>query len=799
MRQNSVLFFAWLTIALMLIALPSVTVTIPRAEAAIQSLPTLWRPYGPYARQVLATVFTNEISELAAFQAGGIDWFDWTIPRPQIPGLIGNPDALVSNPIADAGMFQIDFNHRFPILGVQMQEPAGPCSTDPLNAQFNGLFGVCSTLKPTAAGIEVRRAIAHLVDKAQFVATQGDCAGGFCVAIDDPIPGAVCADTAAPCSTLAQRTAWDAGYPHSVACTGTPCAYHVAAGGALGAPSGADLQAARQHLAAAGLVDSDGDGQFDFPATGQTIFAIRSDDPRRLQLGTTIANAIDLLFEAGPGGIPVVSRLLGDIGALGATVFFSVPDTDFGLYTGGWGLGLDATHIFPLYNAAFASNFCGGNPSLFNLNYGFYCNNAFDVKVEKGTFDALTLAAFNSPHQGASDIAGKTAMNIPVYARTSRTLAHNGWEGVLDVKGDGIANTFNWFNMRQKPGFVPGGGLGLPGGGNPDLLRAGFRQGTSRLNIFHAGTVWESYIIFNIYDSPGGFNPRAVTNPFFEPYETGVTSVREIFNDNGADQIPGTADDEPVTVIELIFRNDLQFHDGSQVTAVDFLESGLAYRDVPQGGFGSASSWEPVVAHSIPIPGANCGNLCVQLVLQGKTFLHKLNMLATPILPIHLWDTNGDGKVCSALELNECAGRGADATVDVNFDPMAAGIMVGHGPWMCLSPSGVPGGSCSQTAAGGVGGQSIGPGGSFLLTRNDANSPVVLNNALHRFAQADVNDDWVVDVTNDFVLAAGNPALQSLIIASLDIKLAGGFGPGLLNLNDIDRSNTGNAYLIGPP
>jgi hypothetical protein len=476
------------------------------------------------------------------------------------------------------------------------------------------------------------------------------------------------------------------------------------------------------------------------------------------------------------------------------------------LTTGGWGLSLDASHYFPLYDSAFASDFCGGLPSVFNLNYGFYCNNAFDVAVEKGEFNALTVSAFNLPHQTASNIAADDRPTIPVHSRASRTLHHSDWDGVVDVKGDGFANTFNWFSARSKPGCD---GTYNGQGGNPkpcnELYRAGFRQGTSKLNIFHAGTVWEAYIIFNILDGLMGGNPRSATAPFFDQYETGAKSVSQAFNTFGVDQIPGNADDEPVTVIDIKMRNDLFFHDGVQVTFDDFIKTQLALRDVPQGGFGCAGClYHPLVAWSDPIPGSNCEPLCGRLVFDRQTFMHKLNFVGSAILPIHLWDAGvdgipgtgdageGDGFVCSSLGIASCAGLPADGTTDVNYDPMTHGIMIGHGPFMCLNlVTGRPGGSCSRTSDGVQGGQSIGAGGSFTLTRYDGyylGAPIVPGSPICNFATADVNDDWKVDGT-DLALAL-DTAAEPFVLANFDFLLG---GTQRKTLHGVDTTNAGNA------
>jgi len=149
--------------------------------------------------------------------------------------------------------------------------------------------------------------------------------------------------------------------------------------------------------------------------------------------------------------------------------------------------------------------------------------------------------------------------------------------------------------------------------------------------------------------------------------------------------------------------------------------------------------------------------------------------------------------------------------------------LIGHGPFMCLDlDTGAPGGSCSQTAAGAKGGQSIGPGGRLLLTRNDnyyLGTPnvagVITTGApLWKFSVADsvcpptnpAYRDWRITTADlSCVVTPGHSAaIQQLVVASLDLNLgaptfgASGKVDALGNpapLNDIDTTDNGNTLF----
>jgi len=79
------------------------------------------------------------------------------------------------------------------------------------------------------------------------------------------------------------------------------------------------------------------------------------------------------------------------------------------------------------------------------------------------------------------------------------------------------------------------------------------------------------------------------------------------------------------------------------------------------------------------------------------------------------WPVGTPEPAQSVLLASQCAG--------VTYDPMAAGIMVGDGPYACIGVAGsanpgAVGGSCSQNADGSAGGQVVSLGGRVALTEN---------------------------------------------------------------------------------
>lgn len=624
-------------------------------------------------------------------------------------------------------------------------------------------------MQPNPSSIQLNQGLAHLIDKERFVAETMNVPG---VAVD-------CANAPVAGGCLgANPNSWDTLHP------GTISAYNLVADlGLGGGPGPADIAAAKEHFAAAGLVDSDGDGLFDFPGA-QIQFLIRNDDVNLFSAGNILMNAINSIFETGPAGQQVVQATYGSIIQLGLIVFRGFGDDatekDWNLYTGAWGTEPDASHLSTLYHSQFASNVCGGKQSVVRLNYGFVCDPDLDQFLNELGLGCITIVCFNAVAKNALDVLGQKAHTIPLYSRTGRFLSHNGWNGIVSTVGHGYPSTTGdlwiarpnhvgtFLNARQIPGYVSTGGLGLPGGGNQNLLRFGMQQGTSTLNIFHASSVWEQYILLGlgIYDTPFSNNPVTSQLSTGESFNWATTRTEEIFaidlslNPLGPDGLPGTGDEGKITIIRLHLRNDLTFHNGAPVTPNDIIKSYFAYRDVPAGGLGLAA------ATSNLITAQQIGSNIVQLVWNGHSFLNKYKS-NLPILPVNLWDTNGDGFICGGLAIGTCTGPGgvalpADQSTSATFDPMTAGILVGSGPMRCYTNFNVSGqgtgglvdpsnATCSLDPSGSPGNQVVGPGGRFLLDRFDKYHrccPALDASNFHRFSWADINDDGKVDIND---------------------------------------------------
>ncbi len=98
---------------------------------------------------------------------------------------------ICSAPVVDKGYFEIEFNLASVLWGIQMQ------------------YGI------SAAGVELRQGIAHLINKASFISNNSACLSTGCLANDDPLPP--CSASSCPNGGLANPNpcGWDTKYVES--------------------------------------------------------------------------------------------------------------------------------------------------------------------------------------------------------------------------------------------------------------------------------------------------------------------------------------------------------------------------------------------------------------------------------------------------------------------------------------------------------------------------------------------------------------------------------------------------------
>jgi hypothetical protein len=143
-----------------------------RAYAVTQTGLTPWLPYGPFAQRLNITVYGDFTPMFGAFVAGQVDITDWPI-QPFDQDCVANPacfqnnpDFLVTSGALEASIYQLDINHHASIAGISQQE------NNPLfsvKGCGQGVIADCSLNEPTVSGVEFRRGLAHLIDKADFV------------------------------------------------------------------------------------------------------------------------------------------------------------------------------------------------------------------------------------------------------------------------------------------------------------------------------------------------------------------------------------------------------------------------------------------------------------------------------------------------------------------------------------------------------------------------------------------------------------------------------------------------------
>ena len=748
----------------------------------------------------------------------------------------GTPNGVYVFPCALQGSYVVSNN----VFANCLPSAQAPCtvsigSNTATTVQFNSAWNSPSNQQPTAAGVDVRRAILHLLNRHQFTASQpaGNIMAcddvfappsqkvgtGFCNPADgQPLPSDILqADCAAHAAWLPAITC-NTDYANSHesyllndTSLGPSSYWWAKQGSALPAPETAgypsitDLRAACDYLiiptsaggpgfsitpSGATCVDvvlaAEGT-QAQFP-TGKTNYAhlvtstqvvtyIRTHNPRR-DFGQTIADGLNFLFGtannganlgAAPTNVPCAINYgfkspspgctaqyytIGDI----ASIIFGdgfKPD-GWGLYTGGYNLTPTPDHLYALVHSQFASNVCGGPGADFPNNYRFFCDPRYDTYSAAGEFAINAQKGYAGLWQAAVQGVLQAA-GAPVFSRYEQFVALKSWDwqsnapqhsSLANGRGTGFeagsqGGLISLLNMRCNPTANAAAGTAYKcGGGTSGLLRRSESQDTDNLNPFQATTVWDFDPILEIWDTMLQLNPNvgpvdSVTGQVTEQFVDWMTnSHTQSFNPTEVCTALATGISTVGCTTQIWhLRPDLKFHDGTPVTAADIVFSLKAADLVPSAIFA------PSVANMQDAIALDSSTVQVKLILQSP--FYEGNIGGVPILPVSRWGplcTGTDGKLGGVG--NRCG--------DITFDPMAAGDMIGSGPFICKNiTTGVVGGTCSRNADGSAGTMVVSFGGSITLNRNRnymrccADVP---NTSLHKLSWADRNNDGIVNI-----------------------------------------------------
>ncbi len=713
-----------------------------------------WIPAGPAMDTLQNTIFTDESAEFTNIQSTSpsIDLTDWPLTPDLVPTFTSSPQFLITAPISEAGYFEVQF------------------------MLANNYWGTNMNFGNDPGGVQIRQAISHLVDKAAF-ATNEPSIAGTATPIDNPLPTTNIGSLPAanPCN-------WDASFiqsgPQCVVGGPGGSAYHLAAAtGANGISwlphaGSPDLNAAAQHFVNAGIATSFNPSTsiLSLSSTQQSIalahppnFFIRSDNPPRLHLGDSIAESICYIF-TGSYTIPCpyLNITHGPITAFpGFTTSTTSVNLSWWFYTAAYGSSSGAltfdSSLYFTYHSHFVSgissiqgaNLCDPTsvPTFSSPDYMYLCNPTFDTVSTNMEFSPCltspTDPAVGQPNNGsgspcvsdptknsaislglrAEDLYGQGAYTMPIFEqKTQNGYLNNGWIGVNNNDGTGIPNYFTWLNAWNPTPAQPG------------TLRQAFKQATSTLVPYNAGTIWDAYVDGNIYDTLGA------PNPLNGGQLMNWMTVSEQQLGNGALlYIPPSGTTQ---TFRFTLRSDMFFQDGRKVTSFDVAFSYLSAK--ASGGF-SGGGAAPMTGFTILGPS----QFDINVIGVGPTTL--LFLEGVYILPGRYWTNVGasaydsavsactaTGAACysAAYNLGGPSGSGTSPTcvtgtgltcaspafsasnfnfdpakITASYDPIANHILIGSSGWECGTPSAL-GFGCSSSGV-----QNPSAGGSYTLNR----------------------------------------------------------------------------------
>jgi ABC-type transport system substrate-binding protein len=344
-------------------------------------------------------------------------------------------------------------------------------------------------------------------------------------------------------------------------------------------------------------------------------------------------------------------------------------------------------------------------------NYMYLCSPKYD-SLSSQMENAPSLAQAVSFGVQAESFFGANAFTIPIFERTAQFgYLNNGWVRVINHNEVGLPNYFTWLNAWNPSPPVSG------------TIRQGFSQTTRSVNPYVANTLWDTYIVGNVYDSLYAANPLAPS----QSINWMTIFTQQLSNTS----LTYTAPPHTLTTYRFILRPDIYFQDARPVTAYD-----VAFSYLSMVGSGANLGTGAASMTGFTVLGPRQFDISVNSL--GPFVLPNLTGL--PIVPARYWTNAGspawDSAIMACTSSSGCSisqyslsGSTVNcalncspfsgslmmvnpADVVASFDPIANHIFLGSGPWTCGIVTSSGSGNCTPNFV-----QNPAVGGSYTLTR----------------------------------------------------------------------------------
>jgi ABC-type transport system substrate-binding protein len=730
------------------LALPNI---LPLAHANLAPN-EVWYPAGPSMDTMIIKIYQDQVTEFNDLKSQAIDLTDWRLDAGTTSAICNNASFYCTSQIQEKGYSDIEFNLANTFWGISMK-----FGNDPSGLQLRQ--GIAHLIDKNAFSTNEPSGPWTPIDNPL---PASESFGGTLVTYPNPClwdenntqTGVNCQTTTTGLGGLAYHLAAATTLNCGTEAVPAACTYRWQPGfGSL------DFCAAANHFITAfrhGLgINPTKDANCVLLAPGQTTpgvgwpatvtgfnapqFFVRVDDPPRFDAGNSLVQEICALFTGQfiTGGAPCdPSPSTGFLHYKAGTVtsfpvfpcpFADVCPTDMGLswwiYTGALGnvFPFDASLYFS-YNSRFVSGVPADQPpcspaavpSPNPSNYMYLCNSAYDTASSNVEF-ATSLSNAFSAATDAMDIFGKNAFTIPIYTPSDTFGYLSNWSRVINSDGNGIPSAlststgFSWLNGYTA---TPSTGTNGCATTTPLCLRQGFKEPIRSLTPYASTTPWDAYFLNNIYDTLTQANPESIGQLF----DWMTISTQELSNTQLNYIPPGCTSQTVCTpgvgtvdTYRFTLRNDIFWQDHRKLTSWDVQFSYAT-------GFARGAPFYGGLAPMVCTTPGNCSDGVTVLsptqfdvhVFEKGPFT-RIGVSTDWIIPGRYWSANcanstWDSDVVSGNVPASCMTTNLATSSE---DALGAGILVGSGPFECVSPS-----ACSSTSS-----QTVGPGGTYTLQR----------------------------------------------------------------------------------